>query len=175
MLFLKFLFLGQPRRGKTTARRRLMGEIIDLMSAGEADQPHASTGAVESGHDMIVQGHAGNTAVITGRQWSAHNLTDEARMLFHNFVDCMQSQPTIVEQSPTSGSQPKNTVAVNTATEVQARAVVNSSQKEPEPGLVQKLFSKFKSLMSSSKKPNDIPEIRSLFKELVRILSFGKR
>ncbi len=165
MLFLKFLFLGQPRRGKTTARRRLMGEIIDLMSAGEADQPHASTGAVESGHDMIVQGHEGNTAVITGRQWSAaHNLTDEARMLFHNFVDCMQSKPTIVERSTTSGSQPKNTVAVNSATKVQARAVVLSSHKEQEPGRVKKFLSKFKSLMSSPKMSNDIPEIRSLFK-----------
>ncbi len=168
MLFLKFLFLGQPRRGKTTARRRLMGEIIDLMSAGEVDQPHASTGAVESGHDMTVQGHAGNTS------WSAaHNLTDEARMLFHNFVDCMQSKPTIVERNPTSGSQPNNTVAVNTATEAQARAVVHTSKKEPEPGYVQTLFTKLKSLILSPdlavntlERPNDIPEITSLFKEV---------
>ncbi len=78
-----------------------MGEIIDLVSAGEAEQLHASTGAVESGHDMIVQGLTDNTTVITERQWSAiHNLMDEARMLFHSFVDSVQSQSTSVPKTP---------------------------------------------------------------------------
>ena len=35
MLFLKILFSGPPRLGKTTALRRLIGEIIDLLSANE--------------------------------------------------------------------------------------------------------------------------------------------
>ena len=34
LLFLKFLFLGPPRLGKTTACHRLMGEIVDLETAG---------------------------------------------------------------------------------------------------------------------------------------------
>ena len=70
LLFLKFIFLGPPRLGKTTVRRRLMGEIIDLKSAGEAEQPQASTGAVESGYSMIVQNLSNTTAVITQAEWS---------------------------------------------------------------------------------------------------------
>ena len=65
MLFLKFLFSGPPRLGKTTALRRLMGEIVDLMSAGEADQIHPSTQAVELGSDMIVKTVSSGTAVVT--------------------------------------------------------------------------------------------------------------
>ena len=38
LLFLKLLFIGPPRLGKTTARCRLMGEIADLISANEAEQ-----------------------------------------------------------------------------------------------------------------------------------------
>ena len=37
LLFLKFLFLGPPRLGKTTACRHPMGEIVDLQTAGEAE------------------------------------------------------------------------------------------------------------------------------------------
>ena len=48
MRFLKLLFSGPPRLGKTTALRRLVGEIIDLLSAGEAKLVHSITGAVES-------------------------------------------------------------------------------------------------------------------------------
>ena len=56
ILSLKILFSGPPRIGKTSARRRLEGEIVDLMSAGEADLVQPSTGAVESGSGMIIQG-----------------------------------------------------------------------------------------------------------------------
>ena len=48
LLFLKFIFLGPPQLGKTTACRRLTGEIADLVTAGEAEQPQPSTGTVEA-------------------------------------------------------------------------------------------------------------------------------
>ncbi len=51
MLFLKFILLGSPRLGKTTFRRRLMGEIVDINSSSESTQP--STGAVETGNLVI--------------------------------------------------------------------------------------------------------------------------
>ena len=86
MLFLKFLFLGPPRLGKTTVRRRLMGEIVDLQSAGEAEKAQPSTGTVESG-SMIVRSVSNTTAIVTQSEWSAvKSLEDEARMLFHNLV-----------------------------------------------------------------------------------------
>ena len=86
MLFLKFLFLGPPRLGKNTVRRRLMGEIVDLQSAGEAEKAQPSTGVVESG-SMIVKSVSNTTAIVTQSEWSAvKSLEDEARMLFHNLV-----------------------------------------------------------------------------------------
>ena len=38
MLFLKILFSGPPRLGKSTSLHHLMGEIIDILSAGEAER-----------------------------------------------------------------------------------------------------------------------------------------
>ena len=77
MLFVKIIFLGPPRLGKTTARRRLKGEIADISSAAEPEQP--STGAVESGGNVVVRN---STAVITPSEWSVlKDLTEEAHML----------------------------------------------------------------------------------------------
>ncbi len=132
MLFLKFLFLGQPRR-------------VYLISAGEAEQHHPSTKVVTSGQDMIVQGH------ITGRQWSAvHSLTDEARMLFHSFVDSMQSQSTPVPIAPAS-VQPQS-VAESSASTNLTSETTHLSTEIAEPGLVQELMVALKSSKKSQEK-----------------------
>ncbi len=182
MLFLKFLFLGIPRQGKTTARRRFTGEIEDLVSAGEADQPQASTGTVECGHDTIVQGLTDTTAVITGREWSAvHSLTDEARMLLHNFVDSIQSQATPVkmEQQPAPAKSAGDVTASTVPSQVSNPTPVVSNPapvvsnpapiQEPKPGLVQKFITKLNAVKQSltrTRRPRDIPEINQLFKEV---------
>ena len=44
---------------------------MDLMSAGEADRVHTSTGAVESGSNMIVKSVSSSTAVVTKAEWCA--------------------------------------------------------------------------------------------------------
>ena len=80
ILFVKMIFIGPPRLGKTTARRRLTGEIADITSAAEPEQP--STGAVESGGNVVVRNISNTTAVITPSEWSVlKDLTEEARML----------------------------------------------------------------------------------------------
>ena len=92
LLFLKFLFLGPPRLGKTTACRRLMGEIVDLQTAGEAEKAQPSTGTVESG-SVIVRSVSNTTAIVTQSEWSAvKSLKDEARMVFHNLVDAIEKK-----------------------------------------------------------------------------------
>ena len=94
MLFLKFLFLGPPRLGKTTARRRLTGEIIDLKSAGEAELPCPSTGVIDARHSVVVRQLSSTAAVVTESEWSAlQSIPDEARMLFHNLVDSLDAKP----------------------------------------------------------------------------------
>ena len=73
------LFVGPSRLGKTTARRRLTGEIIDINSAGESEQ--ISTGVVETGR-IVVRSISHTTAVVTPSEWSAtKDLTHEARIL----------------------------------------------------------------------------------------------
>ena len=92
LFFLKFLFLGPPRLGKTTVRRRLMGEIEDIESAGEALHPQPSTGTVETGHSVVVKTVSNTAAVLTESEWYAlASLEDEARMLFHNLVDTISN------------------------------------------------------------------------------------
>ena len=95
MLFLKFLFVGPPRLGKTTIRRRLMGEIINLKSAGEAGNFQPSTAVVETGDSVMIRKVSNTSAVVTEWDWCAtKNLEDEACMLFHNFVDSLNGKNT---------------------------------------------------------------------------------
>ena len=94
MLFLKFIFLSPPRLGKTTARRRLTGEIIDLKSAGEAELPCPSTGVIDARHSVVVRQLSSTAAVVTESEWSSlQSIPDEARMLFHNLVDSLDAKP----------------------------------------------------------------------------------
>ena len=117
MIFLKFLFSGPPRLGKTTALRRLVGEIADLMSAGEADRVHASTGAVESGSNMIVKCVSSSTAVVTKAEWcAAKSHTDEARMLFLQLEQSMETE----DASPTTSTPAADKVATRTTGEATA-------------------------------------------------------
>ncbi len=78
---LKLLFLGPPRQGKTTTRRRITKEIIDLMSAKEEEQIHGSTGTVECCSNMLVQGTSDTTTADKGTNWTiVQNLTEEASL-----------------------------------------------------------------------------------------------
>ena len=79
--FLKMVFIGAPRLGKTTMRRRLTREIDDIDSAGEAEQP--STGVLEPEHNVIIKNFSSTTAVVTPSEWSAtKGISEETRMLF---------------------------------------------------------------------------------------------
>ena len=115
MLFLKFLFSGPPRLGKTTARRRLIGEIVDLISAGEAKKVHPSTGAVESGSNMIVKSVSSGTAVLTKAKWcAAKSLTDEARMLLVKLEQNLEAEDVPPTNSTTTSTPAVDKVATIT-------------------------------------------------------------
>ena len=96
MYFLKFLLVGAPRLGKTSMRRRLTGEIADISSAGETEQP--STGTVES-EQVIVRSLSSSTAVISAENWSSlQGLSDEACMLLQFFYETnsvVASEPSV--------------------------------------------------------------------------------
>ena len=169
LIFLKILFVGPPRLGKTTARRRLMGEITDLISASEVDQAHPSTGAVESGHNMVVRNVSNTTAVVTQAEWSSvENLSDEARILFHNFVESIEARD--IPMPPPELSIPHKSIRQTS----QASSTINASKRHqaatPEPSLINKFFSKLKFLKvgRQRKQYRDIPELAAIFRESIQ-------
>ena len=169
LLFLKFLFVGPPRLGKTTARRRLMGEITDLISADEADQAHPSTGAVESGHNVVVRNVSSTTAVITQAEWSSiENLNDEGRILFHNFVDSIEAKD--IPMPPPELSISHKSVSQTSQASSTSNASKHQQAATPEPSLMDKFFSKVKSLKSGRqrKQYRDIPELAAIIRESVQ-------
>ena len=161
MLFLKFLFSGPPRVGKTTTLRRLMGEIADLMSAGEADRVHASTGAVESGSSMIVKRVSSSTAVVTKAEWcAAKSHTDEARMLFLQLKQNMETE----DASPTTTT---STPAVDrVATRTTGEATAATPTTTPHQPLERASEPRQPTPLPNPPPPTaDIPFIAELFKK----------
>ena len=75
--YLKFLFFGPPRSGKSTTRRRLIGEIINLHQLGG---PSISTGVAEA-NDVIIKKLTSEPAAITGSQWQSIKAAKESTKL----------------------------------------------------------------------------------------------
>ena len=180
LLFLKILFSGPPRQGKTSARRRLEGKIVDLMSAGEADLVQPSTGAVESGPGMIVRSVSSSTAVVTEAEWHAvKSLEEEAGMLLHILADNLEDR-----NAPTTATPPRamdvRPVRITGAGEAAAVAPPINTPKviqQSESGRLNNFFSKLKSLtIGKLVKPqtSDIPEIVHLFQEAAKQPEFWK-
>ena len=161
MRFLKFLFSGPPRLGKTTALRRLIGEIIDLLSAGEANVVHSSTGAVESIRDMIVRTLSITTALVADAEWCAvNNHSDEACMLFQMLRQSLETKPVPSTSTPatdkmdTRVTEKATTTTLTTAT-AQQQPIKRESGK-PKPTLPK---------LNISTPPYDIPVVVELFKK----------
>ena len=151
ILFIKMLFFGPPRFGKTSARRRLEGEIVDLMSAGEANIVHPSTGAVETGPGMIIQSVSSNAAVVTTRsdhEWHAvKSPEEEAGMLLHNLADNLETRnvsiPRAMDVKPL-GVAGAERVTANSPTIASPKII----EKPDSEGLGKKIFSIFTSFVT---------------------------
>ena len=163
LLFLKILFSGPPRQGKTSARRRLEGEIVDLMSAGEADLVQPSTGAVESGSGMIIKSVSSSTAIVTEAEWHAvKSPEEEAGMLLHNLAGEMATKnvPT------TTPARAMDVKPVGVAGADEAAAVTPTIAS---PEAIQRPESQL-----SESRPSDSPEIVRLFQEALKHPEFWK-
>ena len=184
MLFLKILFSGPPRQGKTSARRRLEGEIVDLMSAGEADLVQPSTGAVESGPGMIIQSVSSSTAVVTEAEWRVvKSLREEAGMLLHNLADNLETRNApATTPARAMDVRPVEVAGAGEAAAIAPPIVFPEVAQMPEPGFFRRMFSIAKYLIigeqeksqASESHPSDIPEIVHLFQEAVKQPDFWK-
>ena len=75
--YLKFLFFGPPRSGKSSTRRRLIGEIVNLHQLGG---PSVSTGVAET-NDVIIKKLTCEPAAIAGSQWQSMKKPNEPTQL----------------------------------------------------------------------------------------------
>ena len=75
--YLKFLFFGPPRSGKTSTRRRLLKEIINLDQLGV---PSISTGVAET-NEVVIKKLTSEQVAIAGSQWKSMNSSKEGTQL----------------------------------------------------------------------------------------------
>ena len=128
MLFLKMVLVGPPRLGKTSMRRRMTGEITDISSAGESEEP--STGAVESSH-VIIRSLSSTTAIITADNWSSvEGLSDEARMLLQFFYET--NSMVVSEPAPTVDTLHLTAPEMPEIVEVPSNSNISSTQLSVE-------------------------------------------
>ena len=128
-----------------------MGEIADLMSAGEADQVHASTGAVESGSNMIVKSVPISTAVVTKAEWcAAKSRTDEARMFFLQLEQIMETE----DAPPTTSTPAADKVATRTTGEDTAATPTTTPHLRRGPDFLTKLHNMYMSAMRRNIAPS---------------------
>ena len=164
LLFLKIFFLGPPQLGKTTACRRLMGEIVDLQTAGEAEKVQPSTGTVESG-SVIVRSVSNTTAIVTQSEWSAvKSPEDEARMLLHNLVDAIEKKSSASPKASKPGVVETQRVSMKTVGE-------STSSHPTSPSFADAQRIGQQTALSSSSHhgvatfQQDIPEVIAIFQE----------
>ena len=71
--YLKFLFFGPPRSGKTSMRRRLIREILNL---SQLNEPSVSTGVAET-NDVIIKKFTNESVAIANSQWCSIKRANE--------------------------------------------------------------------------------------------------
>ncbi len=142
LLSIKFMSLGPPRQGKSTALRRIKKEIIDLLSAEEEEQIHGSTGTVECCSNVLVQGKSDPTTAERTANWTiVKNLIEEASLLFHTLKDSFQI-------GSTTEATAYSHRGLDTRAEVSQASSTGQShsvEEPPQPSLLQKIKARLKS------------------------------
>ena len=124
--YLKFLFLGPPRSGKTSARRRLIQEITNLSSLGQLSK---STGVVET-NDVIIKKFVCESTAIVNSKWQsiqksqtdssspgAQPQKDDLTNLARWFYRLISAETTSKEDAKTKKEQSKKDENVASTTE----------------------------------------------------------
>ena len=135
---------------------------------------------------MIVRGLSNTTTVVTQAEWSTvESLTDEARMLFHNFVDSVETRIVSLPSPDTNIS----ITTVGEATAISTTDRVRPVTEIPQPGPFEKFISKLKALKNRRQLPREqvsmdlpkpignaqgISEIAAIFREVTQQPEFWR-
>ena len=160
MWFIKVILYGAPCLGKSTVRRRMAGEIDDISSSGEMEQP--STGVVESG--IVIRNLSSTTALVTPSEWSfTKDLAEETNFILWLFFG------NNVEKEVVNDSAPKHDMASSPSSEIAEGDIPNSQPDVEESPISPMETAKPNSAeIASSTNPKQgqspvIPEVVELF------------
>ena len=137
----RFNNIGLPRSGKTSFRRRIMGEILNILAAlerGEREQP--STGVAEAGGQVFIRNEtASDLGAISSKVWCiVGDLVEEAGMLSQCFYQRVQD-----------GAPAKDITDKASKTPI-GKPLTTSSR----PKLLKRLFRKILSSLTKSSHPD---------------------
>ena len=136
-----FNHIGVARSGKTTFRRRIMGEIDNLSEEGEFVQP--STGIAEFGGQVFIRNVCTGLGTIQSKVWSViSDLGEEANLL----NQCIYQAVLSTNQSAVS-EKPLPTKPVTSVAEATTVSVASSLPKQSLPK--RSLWKKFLSLFDA--------------------------
>ena len=158
--FLKLVFAGTPRVGKTTVLRRIMGKIKNLIDAGEADVAQPSTGAVESKSSVFIRKLSSCTTLVTKVNWSiVESDADEASMLLQKLLQNVRSAST-APSAATAPTQSKTSLG-------QSSESSTTSTSSSPPASISDMFKEASAL------PKFSEEVNKLFGAYLRIEDTG--
>ena len=185
MQYLKFLFFGPPRTGKSTTRRRLIQEIVNLNSLGE---PSASTGVAEA-NDVIIKKLTSEPAAISGSQWwSMKKSKEDGRLdegdcdylaqLFYRLISKTMSKTEQTTTVPATVSEPALSISESESEEsviAESTDIKEASSPPKSPKLQdhteKDLLAEFQAQLSSVPLSNsEEKEIDEAFKKLTSTL-----
>ena len=161
----RFNNVGLPRSGKTSFRRRIMGEILNILMAiarGEKEQP--STGVAEAGGQVFIRKKTvADVGTISANVWSVlQNLEQEAGMLGQVLYQTVHGSPSTsaggaskssdsASPNPTGASIPFDSFPPNASTGGAASSLKSSKHK----GLASVKQSLLKVFTAFAKSPSD--------------------
>ncbi len=160
LLSIKFMFLGPPRQGKSTTLRRLMKEIIDLLSAMEEKKIHGSTGTVECCSNMLVQGLSDPTTGDRTTNWTiVQNLIEEASALFHSLKNSLEVESTTSEATADSheftphvkcnSEASRGSATMAEVSQASSTELSHPMEKPPPPSYLQKMVARLVARLKS--------------------------
>ena len=185
MQYLKFLFFGPPRTGKTTARRRIVQEIVKLSGHGELSP---STRVAEA-NDVIIKRLSSEPAAISGSQWrSIKKSKEDGRIdegdcdylaqLFYRLISKTLSETEQTTTVPPTVGEPASSISKRESEEsvtAETAVVTEASSPQNSPNLQdhseKDLLAEFQAELSSVPLSNsEEKEIDEAFKKLTSTL-----